>query len=50
MGFGGDVLVVRHGVINALLLCVALDVPISRVWDFLNPAVPSGFFDCDGGQ
>jgi len=38
MGFGGDVLVVRHGVIDALLLCAALDVPISRVWDFPQPS------------
>lgn len=36
-GFCGDVVVVSHGVINALLLCAVLEVPISRVWEFPQP-------------
>ena len=34
MGLRGDVAVVSHGVINALLLCAAEDLPIARVWEF----------------
>lgn len=30
----GDVLVVSHGVINALLVCAALGVPLSQIWRF----------------
>lgn len=30
----GDVLVVSHGVINALFLCAAMGVSLSRVWGF----------------
>lgn len=29
-----DVLVVSHGVINALFICAALGAPLSRVWEF----------------
>jgi broad specificity phosphatase PhoE len=29
-----DLLIVSHGVINALLICAALGAPLSRVWEF----------------
>jgi len=35
--FLGDVLVVSHGVINALLLSEAIGAPTARVWDFPQP-------------
>jgi broad specificity phosphatase PhoE len=37
LGLSGDVLVVSHGVINALLICAALDLGISRVWGCSQP-------------
>lgn len=32
-----NVVIVGHGVVNALLLCSALGIPIARVWDFPQP-------------
>lgn len=37
MKLTGNVLIVSHGVINALLMCAALQVPVARVWDFPQP-------------
>jgi phosphoserine phosphatase len=34
---GSDVLIVSHGVINALLLCAAWGAPPARLWDFPQP-------------
>lgn len=33
----GDVLIVSHGIINALLICAALRAPLARLWDFPQP-------------
>ena len=32
-----NVVMVSHGVVNALLLCSVLGIPIARVWDFPQP-------------
>ena len=34
---GSDVLIVSHGVINALLVCAAWGAPPARLWDFPQP-------------
>jgi probable phosphoglycerate mutase len=34
---GGDILIVSHGVINALLVCAALGAPLARLWDLPQP-------------
>ena len=34
---GSDVLIVCHGVINALLVCAALGAPLGKLWDFPQP-------------
>jgi broad specificity phosphatase PhoE len=37
MDSSDNVVVVAHGVVNALLLCAALAAPLVRVWDFPQP-------------
>jgi len=34
---GSDVLIVSHGVINALLVCAATGAPLARLWNFPQP-------------
>ena len=34
---GSNVLIVSHGVINALLVCAAWGAPLARLWDFPQP-------------
>jgi broad specificity phosphatase PhoE len=37
MDSSDNVVVVAHGVVNALLLCAALATPLVRAWDFPQP-------------